>query len=110
MKFLVDEQLPAALVDWLTQRGGCTATHVRDVGLKAAEDADIRSHCLSTGAVLITKDEDFVSRGDLSGAGLQVIWIRLGNASNDVLVAWLVPRWDETLAAIRAGAVLVELR
>lgn len=58
MTFLVDAQLPPALARWLCQQGH-TAAHVEDVGLREAEDIAIWNHALSSGVIIVTKDEDF---------------------------------------------------
>jgi uncharacterized protein with PIN domain len=59
MKFLVDAQLPPALVHWLRAQGH-EAQHVEDVGLREANDRSISIQAQATGAVVITKDEDYV--------------------------------------------------
>ncbi|HEV2330184.1 MAG TPA: DUF5615 family PIN-like protein [Verrucomicrobiae bacterium] len=61
MKFIVDAQLPPALAHWLREAGH-EAQAVREVGLREAEDGDIWNHALKTGAVILTKDEDFPQR------------------------------------------------
>lgn len=61
MTFLVDAQLPPTLAGWLTQQGH-TAQHVNDIGLREAEDTEIWNQALSTGAIVVTKDEDFAER------------------------------------------------
>jgi predicted nuclease of predicted toxin-antitoxin system len=109
MNFVIDEQLPPALADWVSAQGHA-AVHVRDVGLRAADDMDVWRHCMICGAVVLTKDEDFPTRRNRSEEGPQVLWIRLGNAANDVLLAWLAPRWTEAIEALEGGAPLVELR
>jgi uncharacterized protein (DUF433 family) len=60
VRFLVDAQLPPALAHHLVELGH-EAVHVGDVGLLAARDQDIWRHALAIGAVLVTKDEDFVT-------------------------------------------------
>ena len=61
MRFLVDAQLPPALVSWLVARG-YEAEHVGDRQLQTASDAAIWDYALATSAVIVTKDEDFAKR------------------------------------------------
>lgn len=59
MKFLVDNQLPAALARFIESRD-CHAKHVLDVGLAEASDIQIFRHAESDGYILVSKDEDFL--------------------------------------------------
>ena len=63
MTFLIDAQLPPALVRWLHEAGH-EATHVEDIGLREAEDNAIWTYALESGAVIVTKDEDFAARSN----------------------------------------------
>lgn len=106
MRFLIDEQLPPGLVDRLRKKGH-VAEHIRDIGLGGAPDARIRAHASRTGAVLITKDEDFAAAG--KARKFAVLWIRLGNTTNKALWAALEPNLPEIVAAIERGERLIEI-
>lgn len=95
MRLLVDAQLPPALAIWLGQRG-CPATAVRSVGLRDSDDGSIWNFALSGGWTVVTKDEDFVSRCVMTPAAPPVVWLRVGNCTNDALFAWLDPLIPET--------------
>ena len=56
------------------------ADHVYDIGMQAASDHSIWNRAEETGAVIITKDEDFTQIGR-GASGPQVVWLRLGNVS-----------------------------
>ena len=71
-------------------------------------DAFIATYAAEHDWVLVTKDEDFLTRHPPIDYAL--IWLRLGNASNRALVAWLEPRWPRIVAALEAGERLVEVR
>lgn len=107
MNFLVDAQLPPSLCAWLRSKGH-QATHVMDVGLLAATDRAIAAKAVADGLILVSKDEDFVIL--LMSDGLQLLWLRIGNATNRALVAWLAPRWAAVEAALGAGERFVEVR
>ncbi len=83
-RFLVDAQLPPALVRWLSGQG-YEAAHVFDLGLAGADDRLIWKRAADTGAVIITKDEDFALRRTLEDIGPAVVWLRLGNTRKAAL-------------------------
>ena len=109
MRFIIDAQLPPALTDFFTERGH-EAVAVRDLGLRDADDRDIWTKAEAMHAIVVTKDEDFVHFVTLSDAGPQVIWVRIGNAVNRVLIARFELAWDDIEAHLLQGARLVELR
>ena len=109
MNFLVDAQLPPALARWITRQGH-QATHVFEIGLQTADDPVIWERARSDDTVIISKDEDFVDRWLLSDRPVSLIWIRKGNCSNQVLIAWLEPLWPDTIRRLAQGEQLVELR
>ena len=59
MNLLIDAQLPPALATWLIRQGHI-AQHIEDVGLRNADDIEIWNYALTSGATIVTKDEDFV--------------------------------------------------
>lgn len=107
MNFLVDAQLPPALCRWLNARGH-DCHHVSDYGLTGASDSIIAQQAVTDGAILISKDEDFlVTR---LPDRFPFIWVRLGNASNRALIAWLEPRWGAIETMLKNGERLIEVR
>ena len=109
MRFLVDAQLPPSLAGWL-QGEGHEAAHVLDAGLTAAEDHDIWALAVRSGAILITKDEDFLAIRSRTASGPAVVWLRIGNATNRVLIGWFSTRFASVMAALMDGASVVEVR
>ena len=65
---------------------------------------------LRRGAVLLTKDEDFVELRERSAEACIVVWLRVGNATNAVLKRWLSRRWSLIEAAIERGDGVIEVR
>ena len=108
MRLLVDAQLPPALARWLTSQGH-DAQHVFDVGLAQAADTVIRQRATETIAVIITKDEDFIVRSQLSGGGPPVIWIRYGNVRRADLLRRFSESWPGVAQALERGEALIEL-
>jgi len=109
VKFLVDANLPPALCAWLSERGH-DATAVRDVGLRDAEDDPIWDWAVAHRAIIATKDEDFHQRRSRREDGPQVLWIRIGNSTNDALFARLAGVWSDAEAELSRGHPIVEIR
>ena len=109
MRFLVDNQLPAALADWLRQQG-YEAQHVLEVQLAQAKDNPIWQHAQSQGAVILSKDEDFAEWVRRGRPGPAVVWLRLGNSTRRELITWISPRWPAVMTRLQEGARLVEVR
>ena len=80
MKLLFDQNLSPRLPHLLRDLYP-GSVHVREVGLKDAEDAAIWDYALAHGFVIVSKDSDFQQRSLLYGAPPQFIWVRLGNCS-----------------------------
>ncbi|WP_018949151.1 DUF5615 family PIN-like protein [Thioalkalivibrio sp. ALMg11] len=109
MRFLVDAQLPPALARWRVDRG-VEADHVADVGLLSASDKAIWAEATRTGAVILTKDEDFaVWRSAGSSDQPAVVWLRVGNTRKAALLQWFEPLLPRVLEALERGDLLIEV-
>ena len=60
MTIWLDAQLPPSIATWITATIGIEAHAVRDLGLREAKDQDIFQAARTAGAVVMTKDSDFV--------------------------------------------------
>lgn len=107
MNFLIDAQLPPALCGWLRERGH-QAVHVFEIGMVAASDAEIAARAEADDAVLVSKDEDFITLR--LPDRFAFLWLRCGNASNRALLEWLEPRWTQTETLLAARERFVEVR
>lgn len=108
IRFLIDAQLPPGLARRVSRRG-YPAEHVNRVDLGVATDAAIWRHAARTGATLVTKDEDFVALAGRKPDGPRVVWIRIGNISNDALWRTIEPLLDEIVEALTSGERIVEV-
>jgi len=109
VKFLVDAQLPPALAQWLREAGH-EAEAVRIVGLRDAEDDAIWQYGLTSGSVIVTKDEDFPTRLQQTTVSPQILWLRVGNTSNRALKNWFIPQIPQVVELLNQGVRLVEVR
>ncbi|MDP1027386.1 DUF5615 family PIN-like protein [Sphingomonas sp. KR1UV-12] len=107
MKFIVDAQLPPKLSDWLNDRGH-DSIHVASCDLGNAPDQMIADLAEAEQRTLVSKDEDFL-RLRLPDR-FSFVWIRIGNASNRVLIARLEEGWPAVETMLARGDRLIELR
>jgi predicted nuclease of predicted toxin-antitoxin system len=66
-------------------------------------------HAARTKATLISKDEDFAALAARERSGPRVVWLRVGNISNDALWRIIDPHLDEIVQALNAGERVVEI-
>ena len=104
MKILFDANLSPALVTGLrTEYPG--STHVRDVGLRSAPDAQIWEYAKTHGFAIASKDTDFRERSFVEGFPPKVIWLDVANTGTAPIAALLqrerqrVERFDESTDA-----------
>lgn len=109
MKFVIDQQLPPALIAWVQKRGH-EAEHVRNIGLRDAVDPEIWRHAEQSGSAVITKDENFASRRSRVAAGPVIIWLRIGNSTTPELFEWLDAKWPSIEVELSGQATVIEVR
>lgn len=107
MRFLIDAQLPPALARRVEALGH-VAEHVADCGLATAADSVIRDHATKTGAVIVTKDEDFAVHRVLHD-GPAVVWIRTGNTRRAALLRRIEGELTVIVSSLDRGETLVEV-
>jgi predicted nuclease of predicted toxin-antitoxin system len=109
MRFLIDAQLPPGLAQFLESRG-YEALAARELGLSKASDSTIWAFAISGDWVIVTKDEDFAELSLRAQVRPRILWLRIGNSTNQVLLQWLEPLLPAAVRSLRAGNRLVELR
>lgn len=109
MKFLVDNQLPAALARFLASRG-VDCRHVLDIDLGGATDSTIWEYASRNDCVVISKDEDFLYMANIPSAKARLIWVRMGNSRTQTLLAAVERLWPGIEAGLEAGERVIELR
>jgi predicted nuclease of predicted toxin-antitoxin system len=109
VRFLVDAQLPPALARHLVSFGH-EAEHVGDIGLLTASDERVWDYAAAAGAVLVSKDEDFVTMRALSKhGGPAVIWVRIGNTTKQALIARFDAAFAAIVDALKRGETVVQI-
>jgi predicted nuclease of predicted toxin-antitoxin system len=110
MRFLVDAQLSPAIAAWINREfSDHSASSIRSHGLSSAEDAEVIETAKELGAVLITKDFDFVRLQALRGSPPQIVWVTCGNTSNEVMRSILRTQLTTIVDLLSKGEDLVEL-
>lgn len=88
---------------------GVACVPARDVGLRDATDRQIFEAARDAGAIVVTKDADFVRLLDRFGPPPQVVSVTCGNTSNLSLRQLLVRVWPNVRAMLESGEGLVEV-
>ena len=109
MKFLIDNQLPPKLAQWITTQGYDVA-HVQDIGLADAPDIEILEFAANNRYVLVSKDEDFLHLSLTHRGRPQIVWVRLGNCRTISLLSVFGRSMSSLVAALESGQDMVELR
>ena len=109
MKFLVDNQLPAALARWLAGRGH-DAIHGLDRVQARADDRQIWADADTEGRIVVSKDDDFFILATRPTDTGRLLWLRVGNCRTPALLSALERSWPEIERAFQSGQRVVELR
>jgi|SRR4051794_1104756 predicted nuclease of predicted toxin-antitoxin system len=109
MTIWLDAQLSPAVAAWIKATFGVDAIAVRDLGLAAAKDVPIFDAARAAGAVVMTKDSDFVDLLQRRGSPPQVLWVTCGNTSNTHLCGILSRVLPTALKMLGQGDSLVEI-
>jgi predicted nuclease of predicted toxin-antitoxin system len=68
MTIWIDAQLSPVIAPWMGQNFPVEAVALRDIGLRDAQDEEIFAAAKLVGAVVMSKDSDFVNLLDSHGA------------------------------------------
>jgi len=109
VKFLIDNQLPSALAQYLKKRG-FDCEHVLNVNLGAGSDADICEYAMRQERVIISKDQDFLYLANQPQTNIKLVWVRLGNCRTQVLLEAFDRLWPTIESCLKAGDRIVEVR
>jgi predicted nuclease of predicted toxin-antitoxin system len=79
-------------------------------GYRDAEDPEIFRAAREAGAVVMTKDSDFLDLLEQHGPPPQVLWVTLGNTSNARMRVVLERNFLRAATLLQSGEALVEIR
>lgn len=103
MKFIVDAQLPRRLARAIIALGDA-AVHTLDLpDGNLTTDAQIIRLAARDGAVVITKDQDFVDSFLLRGEPPKLLHITTGNIPNDQLLLLIETYWSQIRGMFTQG-------
>ncbi len=109
MTFWLDEQISPLLAPWIQEIFGVTCHSVVNLPVDRGDDADIFQSAGRMGAVIVSKDSDFVDLVNRLGQPPQVLWVTCGNRSNSSMKELLMLAFPEALRLLAAGEPIVEL-
>jgi len=105
----LDAQISPLLVHWIAETFEIECLHIRDIGLRDAEDMEIFQKARNANAVVMTKDEDFIRLIEHKGTPPQVIWVTSGNMSNARFKSLLSKTFPDAMSLIEGGEPIVEI-
>ena len=109
MTIWIDAQLSPVIASWLTSTFSVFASALRDVGLRDATDRKIFAEANTIGAIVMTKDSDFIKLLEELGPPPQIIWLTCGNTSNANLKQILSKTFAQAVTLLEDGEPLVEI-
>ena len=110
MTIWTDAQLSPLIAAWISWKfPAVQAVALRALGLRDAEDETIFQAARQAGAVVLTKDADFLRLLDRFGPPPQVIWLTCGNTANERLQQVLLATLPAALDLLAEGEPLVEI-
>ena len=87
-----------------------SASSVLDLGLEDAKDLVIFERARLAGAVILTKDADFVNIVRQRGPPPSILWLGIGNTATERVQELLRECWSRIRLSLARGEALVELR
>lgn len=105
----LDAQLSPRTACWICSKFPVDAHAVRDIGLRDADDEEISEAARTAGAVVLTKDSDFIRLLEQRGSPPKVLWLTCGNTSDLALQEILTRHFATALTLLDAGEDLVEI-
>jgi predicted nuclease of predicted toxin-antitoxin system len=97
VRLLLDQNLSPRLLTALADLYP-GSTHVREVGLQAADDDTVWQYAAEHGFAIVSKDADFHERSFVYGHPPKVVWLRRGNCSTDEIAGLLRAHHTDLLA------------
>jgi predicted nuclease of predicted toxin-antitoxin system len=106
----IDAHLSPSLAAWINRTYiGIEAKSVSSLGLQRADDKSIFEAARKAGAVIMSKDSDFLKLIDQLGVPPQILWITCGNTSNARMRGVFEKSLIKAVELLRNGEPIVEI-
>jgi predicted nuclease of predicted toxin-antitoxin system len=109
VNFLVDNQLPDALCNFLTARGH-QSSHVLGLLMDEASDLEIWDYAAKGNWIVVSKDEDFLHLANRPGDAGKLLWVRIGNCRKQTVVQAFERELPDIVRAFDESVRIVEIR
>jgi|SRR6056297_592225 len=110
MRLWIDAQLSPAIAAWINRTfDDIEAESVRALGLRDATDREIFEEAKKSGAVVMSKDDDFIQLIEQRGIPPKLIWITCGNTSNARMREILSTALLKAIDLLQNGEQIVEI-
>jgi len=83
---------------------------MHELGLERAKDKVIFERARLAGAVILTKDADFVELVRRHGSPPSIVWLAVGNTATARVQELFRERWPRVRRSLTKGEALIELR
>ena len=108
-EYWVDANLPPQLAKWLKEKFSVNAVSLKDLSFLQASDKEIYFQASKKPVIILTKDEDFAELLRSEGAPPKVIWVTVGNISNQRLKEIILNNFQEAVQKLENENNLVEI-
>lgn len=109
MRFLLDANLPARVaLEFIDAGHDCD--HMELLLPRYSSDTDIARLANDMGAVLVSRDADFVQLARDGRLKVPFIWVRLGNLRTAAISSAIRARLPALIVSIESGATVLEVR
>jgi predicted nuclease of predicted toxin-antitoxin system len=105
----VDAHLSPRIARLISANFPVTAQALRELGLRGAEDDEIFAAARTAGAIMLTKDSDFIGLLEQHGSPPKILWLTCGNTSDAALQEILHRHLATALGMLQGGEDLVEI-
>ena len=109
MKIWLDAHLSPAIAKFLNEEFFVEAVSLRSIGLRDSEDEAIFIKAREADVIFFTKDADFIELLERLGSPPKVVWLRVGNTSNQEMKRILSASFMNIVNLLESGNNLVEV-
>lgn len=109
LEYWIDANLPPQLAIWLKESFSVNAIHLKDIGLLCASDKEILLKASGKPVVILTKDEDFADVLRRAKGFPKIIWITVGNISNQQLKKIILDNFAAAVSKLSHEYNIVEI-